>query len=253
MSFYNEEMGETDETDEKSLIWALSKVLDKTSNIELSKNEKLFLFSLGFSSYHFFNGNTISFSIDPLSDESNAYTYLINSTNDDIKYLIELYNILGEKIAIGNILKEITEKRIETFDYTKDVLKIFYREYLTEDEKIHIISLLNLVAKNLLSNSRTIDNIRKNIDELVKFFNLMYTITDGMFRYDEKIASALISINKYAQKKAFFNSLIDIINQLQSTKFKTPEMRLEFVQNINDILSKESEDFRQALAKTIIK
>jgi len=250
MSFYNEEKYETDE---RSLIWALSKVLSKTSDADLSKNEKLFLFSLGFTLYPFFNGNKISFSIDPLSPETNtAYIYLINSTNDNIKYLIEIYNILGEKIDIGNILKEIAEKKIETFDYTKDVLKMFYREYLTESEKAHVISLLNDVAKNLLSNSRTIDNIRQNIDELVKFFNLMYGMTDGMFRYDEKIASALININKYAQKKAFFNSLIDIINQLEPGNFKTSEMKIEFVRNINDIF-KESEDFRQALAKMLLK
>jgi len=250
MSFYSEEM---DETDEKSLIWALSKVLSKMSDTDLSKNEKLFLFSLGFSLYPFFNGNKISFDIDYLSSKTTAYIYLINSTKDNINYLIEIYDILGEKIAIGNILKALAEKRIKTFDYTKDALKIFYKEYLTEGEKAHVISLLNDVAKNLLSNSRTIDNIRKNIEELVKFFNLMCDMTDEMFRYDEKIASALISINKYAQKKAFFNSLIDVINQLQSTKFKTPERRLEFIQNINDILTKESEDFREALAKTIIK
>jgi len=251
MSVYT---GEKYETDEKSLIWSLSKVLRATSDRDLSKNEKLFLFALGFSLYPFFNGNKISFSIDPLSPETNtAYIYLINSTHDNIKYLIEVYNILGEKMAIGNILNEIAEKKIETFDYTKDALKMFYKEYLTEGEKAHVISLLNDVAKNLLSNSRTIDNIRQNIDELVKFFNLMCDMTDGMFRYDEKIASALISINKYAQKKAFFNSLIDIINKLQPSKFKTSESKVEFVRNINDILTKESEDYRQALAKSLLK
>jgi len=250
------------EMSEGTLIWALSRVLHKTDANALTKNEKLFLFSVGLVLHDFFLfGNMILFKLDsehaerPIRLFDDKSKYIIDEyAKNNIKYLVEIYNILGEKIAIGKILNDIVEEKMENFDYTRDVLKIFYRDYLTEDEKKHIISLLNDASINLVGSIINIDDLRKNIDELRKFFELMYRITNEDFRYDRKIASALVTENRYSQPKAFFNTLIYIMKKTKDDgEFSSKEVKLAFIQNITNILSEQSEDFRQAMAKVLLK
>jgi len=248
--------------EEATLIWAISKVLHKQDIINtLTENEKLFLFSVGLVLHDFFLfGNMLLFKLDSehaerpirLFDEESAY--IINEySKNNIKYLIEIYNILGEKIAIGKILNDIIEEKIKNFDYTRDVLKMFYSEYLTEDEKKHVVILLNDAGINLIGPNINIDDLRKNIDELRKFFELMHYITNGDFNYNEKIASALLASNKYSKPKVFFDSLLYIMKNTKNDEFSSPETRLAFIQNISNILSEQSEDFRQVMAKLLLK
>jgi len=237
--------------EEYELINALLKIQYRINDNETSKNEKLFLSSIGFTLHDLINNNKLYISIyqDYYSDSDVIKPYF----ESHIKSLVELYNILGEKIFVGNLLDNMIEGKLKTFDYVKDPLKIFYRDYLTENEKIHTINLLNELPKALLIKSLTIEDIRGNINELYDFFKLMYYITDGMFRYNENVAHDLIDTNTYTLRKAFFNSLVYVLNGIKNYDDGDRDIRLIFFDNIETFLSKASKEFNEAMAKILLK
>jgi len=237
--------------EEYELINALLKIQYRINDNETSKNEKLFLSSIGFTLHDLINNNELYLSIDRFyySDSDVIKPYF----ESHIKSLIEIYNILGEKISIGNLLDNMIEGALKSFDYVKDPLKIFYRDYLTENEKIHTINLLNELPRALLIKSVTIEDIRGNINELYDFFKLMYYITDGMFRYNENVAQNLVETNVYTLRKAFFNSLVNVIDDFKNRDNKDHDVKFTFLDNIEDLLSKVSKDVNESMAKKLIK
>ena len=235
--------------DEYELIDALLRIQYKLNDNEMPKNEKLFLSSIGFSLHDLINNNELHFSIDYYSDNNIIKSYM----ESNVKHLIEIYNILGEQISVGKLLDEIVEGKIKRFDYVKDPIKIFYRDYLTENEKIHSINLLNELPNTFLIKSVYIEDLRRNINELYNFFKLMYYITDGMFRYNENVAQNLVDTNNYILRKAFFNSLVYVLNDIKNYDERDRDIRLIFFDNIETLLSKASEEFNEAMAKKLIK
>jgi len=233
--------------EESSLIDALLRIQYKINDAETPKNEKLFLLSVGFSSHDLISNNNINFSTDYYTDIIDAYI------KNNVKYLIEIYNILGEKIFIGKILSDIVDGKFKNFDYVKDALKMFYSDYLTESEKSHSIALLNELPQTFLKKSMDIGDTRANIDELLDFFTLMHHITNKMFRYNEKVAYDLLNTNNYILHKAFFNSLRDALIQVKNYNYKSSEIRLTFFDNMESILGETSEDFNMSMAKSLLK
>jgi len=233
--------------EESSLIDALLRIQYKINDAETPKNEKLFLLSVGFSSHDLISNNNINFSTDYYTDIISSYI------KNNVKYLIEIYNILGENIFIGKILTDIVDGKVENFDYVKDALKMFYRDHLTESEKSHSITLLNELPQTFLKKSMDIGDIRANIDELLDFFALMYHITNKMFRYNEKVAYDLLNTNNYTLHKAFFNSLRNILIHVKNYNDESSEIRLTFLDNMESVLSKVSEDFNASMAKSLLK
>ena len=234
--------------DEYGLIDALLRIQYKLNDNEMPKNEKLFLSSIGFSLHDLINNNELYFSIDYYSDNNIIKPYIKNNVNS----LIEIYNILGDQISVGKLLDSIVEGKIKRFDYIKDPIKIFYINYLTENEKIHSIDLLNELPKAFLRKSACIEDLRTNIHELYDFFKLMYYITDGMFRYNENVARDLVDTNNYILHKAFFNSLIYALNSIKNNDDGDSDIRFVFLDNIENSLSKVSEEFNASLAKTFL-
>lgn len=239
--------------EESSLIGALLKIQYKINDAETPKNEKLFLLSVGFSSHYLIFNNNINLFYDYYD---RIYNSIIGSyIKNNVKYLIEIYNILGENIFIGKIFSDIVDGKFKNFDYVKDALKMFYSDHLTDNEKSHSIGLLNELPENFLRKSMDIGDIRANIEELLDFFILMNRITNKMFRYNEKVAYDLLSTNNYTLHKVFFNSLKNIvININQTNRFGIEEeTRLAFINNIENLLSEVSEDFNASMAKSLIK
>jgi len=235
---------------EFTLVSAFSELQKDIKDSELSKNEKLFLLSAGFGFHSLISSNEISF-----------YKYRYNSENykninsyfdNNISNLIEIYRILGEKISITNILGDIVNKKIKEFNYIKDVLKIFYRDYLLEDEKSHVIKILNEVPKRFLQNAMNIGGVNTNINSLMDFFKLAYHITDKNFRYNEKVAYDILETNKYERNKVFFNTLKNVLNERNHFGRKD-ETTLAFIDNIENLLNKVSEDFNVSMAKSLLK
>jgi len=229
-----------------TFVDAFSRMLNSAKYEELSKNEKLFLASAGLSNRYVIDSNKIDFSdLDDWHDDVNSY-FLSN-----IKYLDEIYTILGDKISVSKILNDVIDKKIEKFDFVKDSLKIFFNDYLTESEQSHIIALLNEVPKGFLHDAHDIDDLFSNMDNLLDFFRLMHTITDKKFRYNEKVAYDLLNTNRYIQYKAFFNTLRKKL--IYEKKFQPDEVELAFCENIEELLSTISEDFNESMAKSLIK
>jgi len=237
--------------EEYELINALLKIQYRINDKETSKNEKLFLSSIGFTLHDLINNNKLYLSIDHYyySDSDVIKPYF----ESHIKSLIEIYNILEDKISVGKLLNNMVEGKIKNFDYVKDSLKIFYREYLTENEKTHAINLLNEIPKAFLIKSVHIKDLRINIKDLYDFFKLMYYITDGMFRYNENVAYNLVDTNNYILRKAFFNSLAHVLNDIKNYDERDRDIRLIFFDNIETLLSEASKEFNEAMAKKLIK
>jgi len=233
--------------EESSLIDALLRIQYKINDAETPKNEKLFLLSVGFSSHDLIFNNNINFSTDYYTDIIGSYI------KNNVKYLIEIYKILGENIFIGNILSDIVDGKLKNFDYVKDALKMFYRDHLTDSEKSHSIALLNELPQNFLRKSMDIGDTRTNIDELLEFFTLMHHITNKMFRYNEKVAYDLLNTNNYTLHKAFFNSLRNVLTHIKNYNDESSEIKLTFFDNMESILSKVSEDFSISMAKSLLK
>jgi len=236
---------------EFTLVSAFSQLQKYIKDAELSKNEKLFLLSAGFGFNSLISSNEISF-----------YKYRYNSENykninsyfdDNISNLIEIYRILGEKISIANILGDIVNKKIKEFNYIKDALKLFYRDYLSENEKSQVIKLLNEVPKRFLQNAMDIGGVATNINSLMDFFELMYYITDKSFRYNEKVAYDLLKTNEYERNKVFFNTLKNVLINERNHFGRKDETTLAFIDNIENLLIKTSEDFNASMAKALIK
>jgi len=236
--------------DEYELIDALLRIQYKLNDNEMPKNEKLFLSSIGFTLQDLINNNELYFPINDYyySDNNIIKPYIKNN----VKSLIEIYNILGDQISVGKLLDSIVEGKIKRFDYVKDPLKIFYRDYLTENEKMHSIDLLNELPKTFLRKSVYIEDLRTNINELYDFFKLMHYITDGMFRYNENVASDLVNTNTYILRKAFFNSLVSVLNDIKNYDERDRDIRFTFFDNIENLLSKVSEEFNTSVAKHLI-
>jgi len=235
---------------EFTLTDAFSQLQNDIKGAELSKNENLFLSSAGFSLHTFISGNKLNF-YDWYDQE--RYNTINSYFNNNAKYLIKIYNILGEKISIGKILSDISDRKIEEFDYVKDSIKMFYANYMTEGEKSRVIHFLNEVPKRFLQEARSIDYVSLNINSLIEFFELMYYITDKRFRYEEKVAYDLLETNKYHLHKAFFNTLRNILVQMKKRFSERDETTLLFVDNIESLLSKVSEDFNVSMAKSVFK
>jgi len=236
--------------EEYELINALLRIQYRINNNETSKNEKLLLSSIGFTLHDLINNNKLFLIDQDFYVDSDVIKPYFES---HIKSLIEIYNILEDKISVGNLLNKMIEGEIKSFDYVKDPLKIFYRDYLSENEKIHIINLLNELPKALLIKSAHIEDIRGNIHELYDFFKLMYYITDGMFRYNENVARDLVDTNNYILHKAFFNSLVHALNSIKNHDDGDSDIRFVFFDNIENLLSKVSEEFNESMAKKLIK
>jgi len=111
---------------------------------------------------------------------------------------------------------------------------------------------LNELPKAFLRKSACIEDLRTNIHELYDFFKLMYYITDGMFRYNENVARDLVDTNNYILHKAFFNSLIYALNSIKNNDDGDSDIRFVFLDNIENSLSKVSEEFNASLAKTFL-
>jgi len=232
--------------DSSTFVDAFSRMLNSAKYEELSRNEKLFLASAGLSNRYVIDSNKIDFSdLDDWHDNVNSY-FISN-----IKYLDEIYTILGDKISVSKILNDVIDKKIEKFDFLKDSLKIFFNDYLTESEQLHIIALLNEVPKGFLHDAHDIDELFSNMDNLLDFFRLMHSITDKKFRYNEKVAYDLLNTNRYIQYKAFFNTLRKKLTY--EKKFHPYEVELTFCENIEELLSTISEDFNESMAKLVIK
>jgi len=229
-----------------TFIDAFWQTLNNTKDEELSKNEKLFLASAGLSDSYVIDSNKIDFS-DLYDWNDNVTSYLTNN----IKYLDEIYTILGDKISVGKILNDVIDKKIKKFDFVKDSLKIFFNEYLTESEQSHIISLLNEVPKRFLDDAYNIEEVFSNMDNLLEFFRIMYYITDKKFKYNKKVAYELLNRNKYTRHKAFFNTLRKKL--ILDKKTHSDEVELAFCENIEELLSNVSEDFNESMAKLLIK
>ena len=234
--------------DETALIKALISIQDKIDSEEVTKNERLFLLSVGFVMHDLAYANRVVFSLSySARKDNNVSSYL--ETN--VQNLIEIYNILGDKIALGKLLNDIVSEKLDGFHLVKDPLRIFYTDYLTETEKMHAVSLLNELPKNFLRRSNFIFDIRNNINDLLRFFQGMYYITDKEFKYNEKVASDLLNTNNYIIRKDFFNSLRNVLIAIR--KGKGNETEIAFFENITDILTKESEDFNASMAKILLK
>jgi len=104
-----------------------------------------------------------------------------------------------------------------------------------------------------LIKSVSIKDIRGNINELYGFFELMYYITDGMFRYNENVAQNLVDTNIYTLRKAFFNSLVNVIDDLKNHDNRDRDVKFPFFDNIENSLSKVSKEFNEAMAKFLLK
>lgn len=234
--------------DENVLIKAFISNQDKIDSEEVTKNERLFLLSVGFIIHNFAYANRVIFSLSySARKDSNVSSYL--ETN--VQNLIEIYNILGDKIALGKVLNDIVSEKLDGFHLVKDPLRIFYAEYLTENEKMYAVSLLNELPKNFLRRSNFIFDIRNNINNLLRFFQEMYYITDKEFKYNRKVASDLLNTNNYRIRKDFFNSLRNVLIDIR--KGKENEAEIAFFENITDLLGEESEDFNASMAKFLLK
>jgi len=229
-----------------TFVDAFSQMLNNVKYEELSKNEKLFLTSAGLIKSYVIDSNKIDFSdLKDWHDNVNSYF------THNIKNLNEIYTILGDKISVSKIINDIIENKIDKFDFVTDTLKIFFSDYLTENEQSHIIKLLNEVPKGFLHNSYNLDDLFSNIDNLLDFFSFMYHITDKKFKYDKKVAYELLNTNKYTRYKAFFNTLMKKLNY--EKKFHPNEEELTFCENIEKLLSDISVDFNESGAKYLVK
>ena len=81
----------------------------------------------------------------------------------------------------------------------------------------------------------------------------MYYITDGMFRYNENVAQNLVDTNIYTLRKAFFNSLVNVIDDLKNHDNRDRDVKFPFFDNIENSLSKVSKEFNEAMAKFLLK
>jgi len=231
---------------ELTLVTAFSQLQNDIKGAELTKNEKLFLTSVGLSKSYVIDSNKIDF-----SDLKDRYDSVNSYFTHNIKNLNEIYTILGDKISVNKILNDVIEEKIDKFDFIKDSLKIFFNEYLTESEQSHIIALLNEVPKGFLHDAYNIEDLFSNIDNLLDFFRLMYHITDKKFKYDKKVAYGLLNTNKYTRHKAFFSTLRKKLTYEKN--FHPDEVELAFCENIEKLLSNISEDFNESMAKLLIK
>jgi len=231
---------------------AFSEIQININNKELSQNEKIFLFSTGFSLHTFITSNRVNYD----RYYGGEYKLIDSYYHNNIDYLIKIYNTLGEKISISKILSDIFNKKIEEFDYVRDSIKMFYLDYLNENEKSHVIELLNEVPKKFLIDSRSIDSLTTNINNLSDFFEIMYYITDKRFRYNKKAVYDLLNTNKYIRQKIFFDTLRDIIIQRNNHHFyyrNDDEITLAFIDNIKTLLLIISENFNMSMAKSLLK
>ena len=229
------------------LIKALVDFKNEINDNMLTENEKTFLFSLGFNFHPVLNDNKINV-FEKYYDLNfgNAYNSIITSyVEDNVNYLIKIYDALEEKIFIEKILNDMIDGKNKRFNYVKEPLKMFYKEFLTEGEKSHIITLVNELPKNFLQDVLSFNAIHLNIRELFDLFDLMYFITDGRFRYNENVANDLLSRNKYNIHKVFFKHLRDELIKYQDD--------VAFFNNMKDLLIKASKDFNVYMTESLKK
>jgi len=226
------------------IIKALVEFKKETNDKELTENEKTFLFSLGFEYQPVLNDNKINVFENYIDiNFSNKYTNLrISYAEDNVYYLIRIYDLLEDRIFIGKILRDLIDEKNKTFDYLREPLKIFYKEFLTDEEKTHAVKLANELPKYFLQDVLSFKDIQSNIEEMFSFFELMYYTTDGKFRYNDKAVDYLIAKNKYNIHKTFFKHLRDVLLTYQKSAV--------FFNNMKDLLIKASPYFKEYMKNT---
>jgi hypothetical protein len=211
----------------------------------LSENEILLLNSFVYFDYYIISFDNISKdSIRFLSSDK------IDTLKTGMRSIAKIYNILGNEIAIGKILDDILSGNIKDFNYVRDVLKLFYKNYLTETEKTHIIHLLNISVNGILIKSVSIGDVSENLSNLLYFFNASYYLTDGMFRYENIIADYISNTNDYNSDKMFYNSLV---KEILKMKNRRDGVSLIALNNISDVLASKLKDFNRSMANLAFK
>jgi hypothetical protein len=208
----------------------------------LSENETLFLNSFVYVDYYIISFDTISKdTIKFLSSD------IIDTLETGMRSIAKIYNMLGDEIAIGKIIDDIISGKIKDFNYVKDVLKMFYKKYLNESEKAHIIHLLNISVNGILIKSVSIGDVMQNISNLIYFFDISYYLTDGAFRYENILADYISKTNAYKIRKMFYNTLVKEILQMKNGK---DGVSLIALNDISNVLEANIKDFNRSMAKT---
>jgi len=198
------------------IINSFLQIAKEIKDSELSKNKKLFLVSaIWIGSYYL---------IHLLYDKEN------------VKYI--LYSC-GKETA---------------FDLAGDIeecAKTYYN-LLSENEKLRSIQFLNKLPKIFLEESKRAYDVRRNLYNLITFFDKMHHVTNGDFKYDENVFYYLLKTNKYKVNKAFFNTLASTIASFRANIFRTDNY-LNEIDYIEKMLNVTSVDFNMAMAKLLLK
>jgi len=214
----------------EKLINSFLRASKEVKDSELSKDKKLFLVSaIWIGSY-----------------------YLIVSQENYYFSTVYKRHLLYDKEDVEYILyscdKEIT---IEFADDIEECAKIYYN-LLSENEKLESIHLLNKLPKIFLKESKCAYDVHRNLYSLITFFDKMYYVTNGNFKYDENVFYYLLKTNKYKVKKAFFNALASNIVSFRTNIFRTDNY-LNEIDYIEKMLNATSVDFNMAMAKLLLK
>jgi len=213
----------------KKLINSLLRIVKEVKDSELSKDKKLFLVSAIW---------VVSYKL--IESQANYYFYNIYK------------NLLYDKEIVKYILyscdKEIT---IEFADDIEECAKMYYN-FLSENEKLQSIHLLNELPKIFLEESKCTYDVHRNLYNLITFFDKMYYLTNGDFKYDENVFYYLLKTDKYKAKKAFFNALASNIVSFRTNIFRTDNY-LNEIDYIEKMLNATSVDFNVAMAKLLLK
>jgi len=214
----------------KKLINSFLRIAKEIKDSELSKDKKLFLVSaIWVVSYKLIESQVNYYF-------SNIYKSYLSDDKEIVKYVLYSCD------------KEIT------IDFAGDIeecAKTYYN-LLSENEKLQSIHLLNKLPKIFLEESKCTYDVHRNLYNLVTFFDKMYYVTNGDFKYDENVFYYLLKANKYKVKKAFFNALASNIASFRTNIFRTDNY-LNEIDYIEKMLNATSVDFNMAMAKLLLK
>ena len=214
----------------EKLINSFLRASKEVKDSELSKDKKLFLVSaIWVGSYYLI--------------ESQENYYFSNVYKRHLLYDKEIV-----KYILYSCDKEIT---IKFADDIEECAKTYYN-FLSENEKLESIHLLNKLPKIFLKESKCTYDVHRNLYSLITFFDKMHYLTNGDFKYDENVFYCLLKTNKYKVKKAFFNALASIIVSFRTNIFRTDNY-LNEIDYIEKMLNATSVDFNVAMAKLLLK
>jgi len=214
----------------KKLINSFLRIAKEVKDSELSKDKKLFLVSaIWLGSYYLI--------------ESQVNYYFYNIYKNYLSYDKEIV-----KYILYSCDKEIT---IEFAGDIEECAKVYYN-LLSENEKLESIHLLNKLPKIFLKESKCTYDVHRNLYNLITFFDKMYYLTNGDFKYDENVFYYLLKTNKYKTNKAFFNALASNIASFRTNIFRTDNY-LNEIDYIEKMLNATSVDFNVAMAKLLLK